>query len=249
MSDVVITPTYNERSNVAALVERVFALNPGVSMLVVDDNSPDGTGAAVRELQAKYRNLRLLSRPGKLGFSSAYRDAFRYVLREFPDLRAVVTMDADLSHDPVAIARMLKEIDNCDLVIGSRYVPEGGARNWSLKRRALSRFANAYARTVSRTRLRDLTTGYVCYRAALLRRLDGAGFVSNGFSGLMELKIMAARMGARIREIPIVYVERTKGKSKLSRRIVYEGLLLPWRFSPPAEYLRARRTARAARKT
>lgn len=231
MVDIVITPTYNERANVGPLVERILQHRPDMHILVVDDNSPDGTADVVRALQKTYPTLRLLLRPAKLGFSSAYRDAFRLVLAELPDLRAVITMDTDLSHDPAAIAAMLARIDTCDVVIGSRYVPGGGTPDWPWRRRLLSRFANFYARTITGVKIRDLTTGFVCYRADMLRKVDLDALMAEGFATLIEMKVLCARLGARIAEVPIVFADRSHGQSKLSRRIMLEGLKLPWRIS------------------
>ncbi|MGE0566054.1 MAG: polyprenol monophosphomannose synthase [Alphaproteobacteria bacterium] len=231
MTDLVIAPTYNERGNIGTLIARVLRRYPAMHLLIVDDNSADGTADAVRALQTAYPNIRLLVRPGKLGFSSAYRDAFRLALAEIPDLRAVITMDTDLSHDPDAIESMLAKLDAYDVVVGSRYVAGGGTPDWTLRRRILSRFANFYARAVTGTELRDLTTGFVCYRADILRKVDLDALIADGFATLIEMKVRCERLGARIAEVPIVFADRTHGRSKLSHRIMLEGLVLPWRIS------------------
>lgn len=230
MRDVIITPTYNERNNIRTLVEKIFTLYPTMNVLVVDDNSPDGTAEVVKELQPKYPNLHLKQRAGKLGLSSAYLGAFRDVLNEYPDVRAIITMDADLSHDPQVVATMLKEIETNDLVLGSRYINGGGVRNWELWRRLLSRGGNFYARVVTMSSIRDLTTGFHCYQANLLRRYDLDGIEATGFAFLMEMKIIAERLGAKIKEVPIIFPGRIDGQSKLSNHIIREGLLTPWRL-------------------
>lgn len=231
MRVVVVTPTYNEAGSIAALVERVFGLHPGIRMLVADDNSPDGTGDIVARLGAQYPGLRLLSRPRKTGYASAYREACRRVLAESAEVDAVVTIDADLSHPPEAIAGMLGEIERHDIVIGSRYVAGGGTRDWGWRRRTISRYASVYVRLVTGAPVRDFTSGFVCYRADMLRRLLANEIDSAGYAALIEMKLEAVRLGARIKEIPIVYRDRRAGTSKFSGRIAWEGLAAPWRFA------------------
>jgi len=232
MIDFIITPTYNERNNIRALVNKIFALYPAIHVLVVDDNSPDGTAAVVKELQLKYPNLHLKQRMSKLGLASAYLESFKDVLQEYHDVRAIITMDADLSHNPTVIGTMLKEIENYDLVLGSRYVKGGGVKNWELWRRLLSRGGNFYARIVTQSSIHDLTTGFHCYRAKLLRHYDLDDIEAMGFAFLIEMKITAERLGAKIKEFPIIFPGRTDGQSKLSNNIIHEGLIVPWRFSP-----------------
>ena len=241
MTDLVVTPTYNERNNIRVLVEALFKLYPGVHVLVVDDNSPDGTAAVVRELQGHHPNLHLKERPGKLGLASAYLGAFKDALREYPDLRSVVTMDADLSHDPKEVAGMLEAIKDADLVIGSRYVRGGSVGNWTFARHLLSVSANWYVRAVTWSRVHDLTAGYCCYSAALLRQYDLDAVRSGGFAYQIEMKVGATRLGARIREIPITFASRVDGVSKISNNIIYEGLIVPGRFSPLARLFQAPR--------
>lgn len=236
--DWIIIPTYNERNNIRVLVERIFALYPAIQVLVVDDNSPDGTGEVVKELQKKYPNLHLKERAGKLGLASAYLETFEEVLREHPNARAIITMDADLSHDPAVIATMLTEITHHDLVVGSRYVPGGGIENWELWRRLLSLGGNWYTRVVTFVPVHDLTAGFVCYRASLLRRYDFATITAAGYGYQMQMKITAYRIGANIQETPILFKQRVEGESKISNRIIYEGLVVPWRFSPIASLWR-----------
>lgn len=239
--DFIITPTYDEHNNIRTLVDKIFALYPTIHVLVVDDNSPDGTAQVVKKLQLKYPSLYLKQRAGKLGLASAYLESIKDVLKEFPDVRTIITMDADLSHDPRIINIMLKEIKTHDLVLGSRYVSGGGVKNWMFWRRILSRLGNLYARIVTISSVHDLTTGFHCYRTELLKRYDLDAIEATGFAFLIEMKITAERLGARIKEVPIIFPGRTDGQSKLSNHIIYEGLILPWRFSPLFSFFRSKR--------
>lgn len=241
MTDFILIPTYNERNNICVLVEKIFALYPAIHILVIDDNSPDETALAVKDLQNKYPNLHLKQRPGKLGLASAYLESFKDVLREYPNTKNIITIDADLSHDPTVIGAMLSEIESYDLVIGSRYVPGGGVKNWELSRRLLSLGGNWYARLVTISAIHDLTAGFVCYRTELLKRYDFDSIQSAGYGYQMEMKITAVRLGARVKETPIIFGPRVEGQSKISNHIIYEGLIVPWRFSPLFSIFRSKR--------
>jgi dolichol-phosphate mannosyltransferase len=232
MIDFIITPTYNERNNISQLINKIFSLYPTVHVLVVDDNSPDQTAEEVKNLQLKYPNLNLKQRPGKLGLASAYLGAIKDILQDHSDVRAIITMDADLSHDPLVVGTMLKEIENYDLVLGSRYIKGGRVKNWELWRRLLSRGGNIYARLVTGSSIHDLTTGFHCYRVELLKKYDLEAITATGFGFLMEMKIMAERLNAKIKETPIIFPGRVDGQSKLSNHIIYEGIIIPWHFSP-----------------
>jgi dolichol-phosphate mannosyltransferase len=224
----VILPTYNERANIGRIIGLLFTLRPDLQVLVVDDNSPDGTAEAVSTLQKSFPRLELLFRPGERGFGSAYLAGFRHAL-ETGSPGAILMMDADLSHDPVYIPAMLKEIGACDVVIGSRYICGGGVAGWELWRRALSRAGNAYIRAITRMPFHDCTSGFILIRADLLRRLDLSGIGSSGYAFVMELKHALWRSGARIKEIPIVFRSRAGGESKLTGHIVGEGVTAPWK--------------------
>ncbi len=230
MKDFIIIPTYNEAKNIAVILDKILRQYPRVNILIVDDNSPDGTAGIVRGYMARYPNIVMYSRPKKLGLASAYVEGIRKVLREHPDVRTVTTIDADFSHDPAVIDEMYRQIGHFDLVIGSRYAPGGSIEHWSLWRRILSRLGNFYARNITNTPLRDMTSGFHCFRADLLRRYEAETIRSTGFAFLMEMKIIAHRLGARITEIPIRLGDRKDGKSKMSNRIIVEGLLLPWKL-------------------
>jgi dolichol-phosphate mannosyltransferase len=236
LNTCVILPTYNERDNIGEIVSRLFAQLPDFRVLVVDDNSPDGTAEAVRSLQKNFPRLDLLFRPLERGFGSAYLAGFRRVI-ETGSSGAILMMDADLSHDPAYIPAMLKEIITCDVVIGSRYIGGGGVAGWELWRRALSRAGNAYIRAITQMPFRDCTSGFILIRSDLLLSLDLVDICSSGYAFLMELKYALWVSGARIKEIPIVFRSRAGGESKLSGHIVGEGIRAPWKVR-----LRARRT-------
>ena len=226
----VVLPTYNEHDTIAPLLAELRArLGPAARILVVDDSSPDGTGARVLEVMARDPGVELLTRPAKLGLASAYQTALRSVLDEGRE-DCVVTMDADFSHDPRDVPALVAAAATHDLVIGSRYVAGGAIENWSLRRRLLSLGGNWYARQITGTPVRDLTAGLTCLRADFLRRVEFEAVRAKGYAFLIALKTLCHRRGARIAELPIRFVERRRGTSKLSANIVYEGLIEPWRI-------------------
>jgi len=232
LNTCVILPTYNERDNIGEIVSRLFALLPDFRVLVVDDNSPDGTAETVRSLQENFPRLDLLFRTRERGFGSAYLAGFRHVI-ETGSSSAILMMDADLSHDPAYIPAMLEQIATCDVVIGSRYTGGGGVAGWELWRRALSRAGNAYIRAITQMPFHDCTSGFILMRSDLLLTLDLSGGLSgigsSGYAFLMELKYALWRSGARIREVPIVFRNRAGGESKLTGHIVREGIKAPWK--------------------
>lgn len=222
----IITPTYNERGNLEILVKKVFSLGiPNLEMIVADDNSPDGTGKLAEELGKKYP-IKLISRPKKEGLGAAYADVFKKVLElpeaEKPDF--IIHLDADLSHDPELIPVFLEKIKNCDLVLGSRYVENGGIKNWDIKRKFLSRVGNFYARTILGLPYRDLTGGFKCYKIKVIENMDLDSLSCIGYSFLIETTFKAHKMGYKISETPIIFTERTAGKSKISISIIMEAL-------------------------
>jgi len=226
----IILPTYEERDSIVALLAELRAqLGPAARILVVDDSSPDGTAALVREVAARDPGVELLSRPRKLGLASAYQTALRRVLDESRD-DCVVTMDADFSHPPRYVPPLVAAAATHDLVIGSRYVPGGGIDNWDGRRRLLSLAGNWYARAVTGTPVRDLTAGFTCMRTDFLRTVPFERIEARGYAWLIALKTAFHQRGARIRELPIRFVERRFGRSKLSTNIVYESLVEPWRI-------------------
>jgi dolichol-phosphate mannosyltransferase len=226
---VVVIPTFNECDNIPKIVQTLFGLYPQLHVLVVDDHSPDGTSDIVRALQPQYPNLMLLERMSNPGFAPSYRDGFRQVLVE-PWCRAVITMDADFSHNPSEIAHMLKRLSSSDVVIGSRYTPGGSVQNWSFRRRMLSRSANLYVRVALGVPARDNTSGFICMRREALERVPVQSTVSEGYAFLVELKFLFHRAGCRIGEHPISFDERREGQSKMSAGKVWESFWMPWRI-------------------
>jgi len=209
--------TYNERENLRPLVEAILGLGiAGLDILVVDDNSPDGTGQLADELAAAHANLQVLHRAGKLGLGTAHVAAMRHAIERGYEF--LVTMDADFSHDPAYLPAILARRDDADLVIGSRYVPGGGVRNWGRVRRLMSWGANAYVRLLLGLRPRDCSGAYKCYRVALLRRVDLGGIVARGYAFQEEITWRLQLLGARIAEVPIIFEDRRLGRTKMSWR-------------------------------
>jgi dolichol-phosphate mannosyltransferase len=230
MRPLVIVPTYNERDNLPVVVGRLLEL-PGVRVLVVDDASPDGTGAAADTLAAAHGGrVHVLHRTGARGLGLSYIDGMRWALQH-SDATHVCQMDADLSHDPADVPRLLDAARQADLVIGSRYVKGGRIENWPRRRMMLSAFANRYVRLLTGLRVADCTSGFRCWRRGALERLPLDRIASDGYAFLVELVWEAAAARCRIAEVPITFVERVHGASKLSGRVVVESALLPWRLA------------------
>ena len=227
MKITVVTPTYNEAENLPKLVSALFALPLDLQVLVVDDDSPDGTGKIADGLAEQESCISVLHRPGKLGLRSAYLNAFQQVMQR--DTDAIVQMDADFSHDPAVLVDMAKRIETCDLVIGSRYV-EGGSvdERWPLWRKSLSAFGNFYARSILGFPLRDVTTGYRMWRRETLQSLPLERIRSNGYVFLVEMAYLAYCLEYRISEVPIYFADRRWGKSKMSFKIQSEAALRIW---------------------
>lgn len=229
MRPTVIVPTYNERMNVAALAAELLRID-GLQVLVVDDASPDGTGVeADRLAAASGGRLTVLHRRGARGLGLSYVAGIRAVLET--GATHICQMDADFSHDPADLPRLLDAARGADLVIGSRYVPGGAVRNWPVHRRMLSAFANRYVRAITRLPIHDCTSGFRCWRRELLAQVPIETIVSDGYAFLVEMAWEASRAGGRIAEVPIVFVERREGASKLSGRVLLESALLPWRLA------------------
>jgi dolichol-phosphate mannosyltransferase len=226
--NVVVIPTYNERDNIGEVVDGVFAAGADCDVLVVDDNSPDGTGATVDGLRATRPGLRVLHRPRRLGIGSAYIDGFRHVLEL--GYGHVFSMDADLSHDPRYLPDLLTAARVYDVVVGSRYLMGVSVVNWPLWRLALSLAANAYARRVTGLPVRDCTSGFQCFRADVLHRIPLDVIRTNGYSFLIELKYRAVKAGFRVGEVPIVFVQRLRGASKITRREIYASVFTVWKL-------------------
>ncbi len=234
MQAVAIIPTYNEIENLEPLVEGILGLRAGLGIIVVDDNSPDGTGQAADRLAAQHAEIRVIHRPGKLGLGTAYRAGYALALEMGAPL--VLTMDADFSHDPRYIPAMLAKAANHDLVIGSRYVRGGGARDCVGWRIALSRGANLFAKVMLGLKAHDCTAGFRCYRREVLEWIDLAGIRSEGYSFLVEMLYMVQRAGFRVGEVPILFVNRRRGASKISRSEIWRAIgtvLRLWRSRLP----------------
>jgi dolichol-phosphate mannosyltransferase len=224
-----VIPTFNESDNIVEMAETIFRLYPDIHVLVVDDNSPDGTADLVRRLQPKYPNLTLLERRKDFGFGRSYRDGFRQAMAH-AGCRAVVMMDADFSHDPAVIRRLVAGLSESDVVVGSRYVTGGSVPNWSLHRRMLSRFSNFYVRAVLGIPLRDFTSGFLAVRREMLERVPFDRMNSEGYAFQVDLKCAFVRLGAKIAEHPIAFHERREGQSKMSSGKIWEAAWLPWRL-------------------
>ena len=224
MKTLIVTPTYNERKNIRELVSILFELNPDFHILVVDDSSPDGTAEIVEELQADCANLHLLSRNEKTGLGSAYIAGFNYALER--DYEAVVQMDADMSHDPKDVPLLIEAIENADLAIGSRYISGINVVNWPLQRLIISYGANIYTRLVTRLPVRDATGGFKCWRREALEAINLDGVRSQGYSFQIEMTYRVWLKGFRITGIPIIFLDRTVGESKMTRSIMIEAAVM-----------------------
>jgi dolichol-phosphate mannosyltransferase len=230
---LIVTPTYNERDNLAEFVGAVHAAAPAADVLVVDDASPDGTGALGDALAAADPRISVLHRAGKLGLGTAYVDGFRWATARGYDV--VFEMDADLSHDPVYVPRFLAAVAaGAEVVLGSRNVPGGGVEGWGPGRHLLSKGGSLYARAVLGVGVRDLTTGFKAYTRRALEAIDPATVRSNGYSFQIETTYRALRKGLEVVEVPIVFVDRRAGRSKMSRRIFAEAITEVWRLRADA---------------
>lgn len=234
MAAIVIIPTYNERENLARLVAAILAKDPGLQVLVVDDNSPDGTGEIADELARANSRVRVLHRAGKQGLGTAYIAGFRYALAHGFDY--VVEMDADFSHRPEDLPRLLHAAHSADVVIGSRNVPGGGVVAWSPLRQAISRGGSLYARRLLGLPIRDCTSGFKCFRREVLASLDLDGVRSNGYGFQVEVNYLCHRAGFRLVEVPIIFPDREQGHSKMSSRIVWEAAKRVWQLRRQAAF-------------
>jgi dolichol-phosphate mannosyltransferase len=220
---LIAIPTYNERENIGSLIEQVFRYAPASDLLIIDDNSPDGTGQLVDQLAARDPRIHVMHRAGKLGLGTAYVAGFRYAIANGYDL--VFEMDADFSHDPKYLPKFFEAAQNADLVIGSRYIAGGGTPNWSPLRRFISGGGNRFARLMLGIPIHDCTGGYRCYRVAALRQLNLDAISAQGYAFQVELAYNFWKSGFRWRETPIIFEDRRVGKSKMSRKIFVEAFL------------------------
>jgi len=224
---LVIMPTYNERDNIARIIPAVLEQDPRINMLIIDDNSPDGTGEIVDKIAAENPRVDVIHREGKLGLGTAYVRGFKYSLQKGYDL--TFEMDADFSHDPAYLPKMIAAAEEgYDLVIGSRWIPGGGIENWPKSRERLSRWASIYTRIVTGLPVHDTTAGFQAFRRRVLEELELDKIRSDGYSFQIETKFKVWRKGFWIKEIPIIFRDRELGESKINRKIVYEAFFMVW---------------------
>lgn len=228
MKSIVVIPTYNEIDNIYQIIDAIKNTAPEMHILIVDDNSPDGTAEAVLEMRKKDNTINLLRRTGKLGLGTAYCDGFSYCLSQGFDV--ICEMDADFSHDPKVLPVFLEEIKTHDLVIGSRYSTGVNVVNWPLHRLILSYGANLYSKIVTGMPIHDATGGFKCFRAEALRKVDFATVHSNGYGFQIEMNFRLWKAGARIKEVSIIFIDRRSGVSKMSKNIIFESVKLVWKL-------------------
>jgi len=229
VKSLVIIPTYNERENIEAVIGDIGDLGLDLEILIVDDNSPDGTGELAECLSQRDPGIHVLHRPKKMGLGCAYIEGFKFALEG--DYEFIFEMDADFSHDPKTLPRFLEEIQECDLVLGSRYINGITVVNWPMNRLLLSYAGNWYARTITRMPIRDTTGGFKCFRRRVLESIDLDQVSSEGYSFQIEMTYRAWRKSFRIREIPIIFRDRQRGKSKMSWKINREAVWTVWRLN------------------
>ena len=228
MKTLVIIPTYNESENVGRIVPLVLEKDPSINVLIVDDNSPDGTGRIADEMANQDERISVIHRQSKSGLGTAYITGFKFALENGYDL--VFEMDCDFSHDPKYIVEFLKAAKDVDLVLGSRYISGVNVINWPMSRLLLSYYANVYSRLVTGLPVRDATGGFKCFRREVLEAIDLDRVKSNGYSFQIEMSFRAWKKGFKIKEIPIVFEDRKVGQSKMSKRIVREAVWMVWRL-------------------
>ncbi|HML78188.1 polyprenol monophosphomannose synthase [Geobacter sulfurreducens] len=228
MRTVVVIPTYNERDTIERLINDVLAQDEDIHVLVVDDNSPDGTGEIVDRLSEGMGRVHVLHRPGKMGLGSAYRQGFAAALAMGADF--IVEMDADYSHDPATLPRFLEAMEGCDLVIGSRYLNGISVVNWPIRRLMLSYFANWYTRLITGLRIMDCTSGFKCFHRRVIESIDMSTIRSDGYSFQIEMNYRCVEKGFQVKEIPIIFIDRRSGSSKMSKKIVREAVFMVWKL-------------------
>ncbi len=228
MKSIVVIPTYNEIDNIIRIIKAILDVKPDMHILVVDDNSPDGTADSVKDFATTNPNIHIIVRAGKMGLGTAYCEGFAWALEN--GFEAIMEMDADFSHDPKEIPNFMEAIKEYDLVIGSRYSVGVNVVNWPLRRLILSYGANIYARVITGIPVHDATGGFKCFRADALRKIDLKKIKSNGYGFQIEMNFKLWKQGARIKEIPIIFIDRRSGVSKMNKKIIYEALFLVWKL-------------------
>ncbi len=228
MKITVVIPTYNERQNIESLVKIILAQDERIHVLIVDDNSPDGTGEVADHLAAATERVKVIHRTGKLGLGSAYREGFQVALDNDSDY--IIEMDADFSHDPAMLPVFIENMSRHDLVIGSRYLNGVSVVNWPIRRLILSYFASVYTRMITGLHLSDCTGGFKCFSRKVLESIDIASIKSDGYSFQIEMNFRCFEKGFNIGEIPIIFVDRHAGTSKMSKQIVREAVFMVWKL-------------------
>ena len=228
MNTLIVTPTYNEKKNIKSFIEEVFKSNPEAHLLIIDDNSPDKTSLEVKALQNTFPNLFLKIRPHKQGLGTAYIDGFSWAIKK--KYHFIVQMDADLSHDPRDVKKLVDHLKNYDLVIGSRYIEGVSVVNWPIRRLMLSYGANLYSRLITGMPIIDGTGGFKAWKVSLLQKISLSEVQSQGYSFQIEMNFRSWRLGAKIKEESIIFFDRTVGESKMSKNIVYEAIFMVWRL-------------------
>jgi len=228
MKTLIIIPTYNELDNLPKLLPEVLSKHENINVLIVDDNSPDGTAAFIEGEMKKNDRIHLIKRESKQGLGTAYIAGFKYSLQK--DFELIFEMDADFSHDPNELPKFLSEAKNYDLVIGSRYITGVNVVNWPMRRLLLSWFANLYTRIITGMPIHDATGGFKCFRRKVLESIDLNQVRSNGYAFQIEMNFKAWKKGFRLKEIPIIFIDRVKGKSKMSKKIVREAVTMVWKL-------------------
>lgn len=228
MKSIVVIPTYNEIDNIHQIIPAVLEALPGLHVLIVDDNSPDGTANAVREMIKSNPNIHVMCREGKMGLGTAYCDGFQWALDN--GFEYIFEMDADFSHDPKDLPRFIEKINDYDLVIGSRYCNGVNVINWPLRRLILSYGANVYTKIITGLPIKDATGGFKCFRANALKKIDLRSIKTNGYGFQIEMNYRLWKSGAKITEIPIIFIDRRSGVSKMNKSIIYEAIFLVWKL-------------------
>ena len=225
---LIIIPTFNELENLPRLLPKVLSKDEGIDVLIVDDNSPDGTAAFIENESKKNNRIHLIKRSSKQGLGTAYITGFKFALQKGYDI--IFEMDADFSHDPNEIPKFLEEIKNSDVVLGSRYKNGVNVINWPMRRLLLSWFANIYTRVITGMPLHDATGGFKCFKREVLEAINLDQVRSNGYTFQIEMNFKAWKKGFKLKEIPIIFVDRVKGKSKMSKKIVREAVTMVWKL-------------------
>jgi dolichol-phosphate mannosyltransferase len=242
MKKIVVIPTYNEIENIPEIVEKIHSNVDDLDILIVDDNSPDGTADLVEEMMETDKRINIMKRPGKMGLGTAYCDGFAWCLEQGYEL--IMQMDADLSHDPADLPRFIDEIKDYDLIIGSRYASGINVVNWPLSRLILSYSANIYTRIITGMPISDATGGFKCFRAEALSQVDLKSIKSNGYGFQIEMNYSLWKNKSRIKEIPIIFIDRRSGVSKMSKKIIWEAAFLVWQLKFGRKHKQSRRLSK-----